>query len=80
MNEVAGAVRRFDTFTPENNPYGKHYCASLVMAGHRIIGKIEYYPPNYAGNDPHLADDPFAKRAMTIMLNKKSQSILCTNY
>lgn len=71
LNEVIGAVRRFDTFTPDNDPYGEHDCASLVVAGHRIIWKIDYYPPEDSSCDPDPVDRTTCKRVMTIMLGEE---------
>lgn len=67
MNEIVGAVRRFDKFTPDNDPYGEHDFASLVVAGHRIMWKIDYFPPD-GSNDPDPTDQESCKRIMTIML------------
>jgi len=38
-------VRRFDTFTPDNDPYGEHDFGALEHQGQRIFWKIDYYAP-----------------------------------
>lgn len=62
------AVAGFDAFTPENDPYSEHDCASLDVEGHRVVWKIDYYSPDLA----HHSDDPtnpsMTQRVMTIML------------
>ena len=69
MYAVVSAVRRFDQFTPDNDPYGEHDCAALVLAGLRIIWKIDYYPADGERADP--ADTASTKRVMTIMLGEE---------
>ena len=71
MYAVVSAVRHFDKFTPDNDPYGEHDCASLVVAGHRIIWKIDYYPADDIACDPDPASSKMVKRVMTIMLGEE---------
>lgn len=68
LNEIVEAVRCFNNFTPDNDPYGEHDCASLVVAERRIIWKIDYYPPDDDSLDTNPADNFGTKRVMTIML------------
>lgn len=68
LNEVVAAVRCFDSFTPDNDPYGEHDFASLVVGGHQIIWKIDYYPLEGIGEDPDPAVSKRCRRIMTIML------------
>lgn len=68
LNEIVGAVRCFDDFTPDNDPYGEHDFASLVVAGLRIIWKIDYYPPDGSSRDADPQNYATCKRVMTIML------------
>ena len=68
-DEVIRAVRLFDAFTPDNDPYGEHDCAVLAAGGERIIWKIDYYPRDRSRqSDPDPADPGTAMRVMTIML------------
>lgn len=64
---ILAAVRRFDAFTPDNDPHGEHDCAVLEAGGHRIIWKIDYLP-RQAEQDPDAALPETVTRVMTIML------------
>lgn len=61
-------IAAFDAFTPDNDPYGEHDCATLTVDGRRIIWKIDYYDASlkYASLDP--ADPAVTNRVMTVML------------
>ena len=61
-------MARFDAFNKDNDPYGEHDCATLVVEGHKIIWKIDYYDHSlqYASHDP--ADPTLTHRVMTVML------------
>ena len=62
------AMRRFDDFTPENDPYGEHDFGAFEHAGERFFFKIDTYA------DASLtcgAEDPLgasAVRILTLML------------
>ena len=64
---ILTAVRRFDAFTPDNDPHREHDCAVLEVGGHRIIWKIDYLP-RQEGQDPDAAVPETVTRVMTIML------------
>ena len=49
---VLAAVRSFDAFTPDNDPYGEHDCASLVIGADSIIWKIDYFDPSMTALAP----------------------------
>jgi hypothetical protein len=38
----AGAVARFDAFTPDNDPHGEHDFGLLTVEGRACLFKIEY--------------------------------------
>lgn len=44
---VVAAVREFDAFTPDNDPYGEHDCAFLEVDGEQFYFKFDYYDDNY---------------------------------
>jgi len=39
--DVLNAIRNFDTFTEDNDPYGEHDCAAIEVEGRRIFWKID---------------------------------------
>jgi hypothetical protein len=62
------AVRAFDAFSPDNDPYGEHDFGTMQVEGHTVMFKIDYYnlDPQYASPDP--ADPSVTCRVMTLML------------
>jgi len=62
------AVRGFDQFTPDNDPYGEHDFGSFEIASDKLFWKIDYYDLTleFGSNDP--ADPAQTKRVLTIML------------
>ena len=65
---VLAAVRAFDAFTEENDPWNEHDMGALDVAGHRIFFKLDYFDPTltYLSDDP--ADPTKTVRVLTIML------------
>ena len=62
------AVRLFNTFTPDNDPYGEHDFGSIEMFGNKWFWKIDYYADDqcqYGSEDP--ADPKKCFRVMTVM-------------
>lgn len=62
------ALRAFDTFTRDNDPYGEHDFGAFELEGERFFFKIDYYAPdlNAASEDP--ADPEKTVRVLTLML------------
>ena len=74
---VLAAVRAFDAFTDENDPWGEHDMGALDVevdgpgfgtTTHRIFFKHDYYDPtlSFLSDDP--ADPSKTVRVLTIML------------
>ena len=61
------AVRAFDAFTPENDPYEEHDFAAIVLDGERYFWKIDYFDLNLQYRSPDPSDPAFTVRVMTIM-------------
>jgi hypothetical protein len=68
--EVWSQVRRFDAFTPDNDPYGEHDFGSVEIDGAgRVFWKIDYYGDracNSGSEDPANPEQSY--RVLTIML------------
>jgi hypothetical protein len=45
--DILEAVRGFNMFTPDNDPYGEHDFAFFEVAGERFFFKFDYYDKNY---------------------------------
>lgn len=67
--EVLAAVRAFDSFTPDNDPYGEHDFGGITHpeAG-RIFWKIDYYDPTLTCGSEDPADPKRTCRVLTVML------------
>ena len=68
VRAVLRAVAAFDRFTPENDPWGEHDCASLAVEGVEIIWKIDYYDRQRQFHSPDPADPKLTLRVLTVML------------
>ncbi len=65
------AVRDFDAFTKDNNPYGENDFGKVDVDGHEIFFKIDYYDGNLEGGSSDPADDTITCRVLTIMLSSE---------
>ncbi len=66
--KVFQAVRKFNTFTPENDPYGEHDFGSVSLSGQKFFWKIDYYDRDYRFHSKNPADPNVTRRVLTIML------------
>ena len=60
------AVRNYDKFSEDNDPYGEHDFGSLDWDGQKIFWKIDYYDPAFKGWCDPLSPD--CERVLTVML------------
>ncbi|ESY31830.1 DUF3768 domain-containing protein [Mesorhizobium sp. C386A] len=67
VRDIISAITAFDGFTPENDPYGEHDCAVMVVNGIKIIWKIDYYDLSRRCHSPDPSDRNVTSRVMTIM-------------
>ena len=65
--QILQAIKSFDNFTPDNDPYGEHDFGEVHVNGERVWFKIEYYDKNMEGHTPDPADDKETHRVITIM-------------
>ena len=66
--KIIEAVRRYNTFHADNDPYGEHDFGSLVVEGHAVFFKIDYYDGDLQFHSPDPADPAVTHRVLTIML------------
>jgi hypothetical protein len=64
---VLERVRRFDEFTPENDPHGEHDFGSFDVAGVTYFFKVDYYSPDMEGGSEDPSDPSKTVRVLTIM-------------
>lgn len=68
LAQVLLAIRDFDDFTEENDPYGTHEFGSVQIAGETVFFKIDAYDENMEYGSPNPADPEVTRRVMTILL------------
>jgi hypothetical protein len=69
LDDLAGlmaAVRRFDEFTENNDPYQEHDFGEIKWSFSKVYWKIDYYDPDLKYGLAPL--DPKCRRIMTVML------------
>ncbi len=62
------AIRDFDSFTADNDPYEEHDFGALKVVGERMLWKIDYYDRDRRYGSPDPADPNVTTRILTIML------------
>ena len=67
VRTILEAVRDFDQFTPDNDPYGEHDFGSLEVEAHHIFFKIDSYEPTGSAGSEDPADSEKTLRVLTIM-------------
>ncbi|MBM6596505.1 DUF3768 domain-containing protein [Microvirga pudoricolor] len=68
IHKINQAVRAFDAFTPDNDPYGEHDFGSLTVEGHVVMFKIDAYDLDLQYASPDPTDPNVTCRVMTLML------------
>jgi hypothetical protein len=68
MLRIDQAVRAFDAFSPDNDPYGEHDFGTVHVEDHVILFKIDYYDLDLQFASPDPADPNVTCRVMTLML------------
>ena len=62
------AVRAFDTFNEENDPYGEHDFGILEVDGQKVYWKIDAYDPDMRYGSEDAADPALTLRVLTFCL------------
>lgn len=65
---IISLVQNFNTFTPDNDPYGEHDFLSIDYKGNKIFAKIDYYDLNNQYMSENPANPDITNRVLTIML------------
>ena len=65
---VIAAIRTFEAFSEDNDPWDEHDMAGVTVCDQRFFWKIDYYDRSllYGSEDP--ADPSVTTRVLTIML------------
>ncbi len=62
------AVRAFDAFTSDNDPYGEHDFGTVDVDGYVVMFNIDYYDLDLQYASPDPTDPNVTCRVMTLML------------
>lgn len=62
------AVRQFDAFNADNDPYHEHDMGVLTLGDERLFWKIDYYDLDHRYASPDPTDPEVTSRVLTIML------------
>ena len=66
-SRVLEAVRTFDAFTTDNDPYLEHDCGVVEVDGVSVIWKFDYYDPTFSVHSDDPGDPDLTGRVLTIM-------------
>jgi hypothetical protein len=64
---LMSAVRNFNLFSPDDDPYGEHDFGAVELTGEKFFFKIDYYDRTLEFASPDPADPRCTTRVMTIM-------------
>ena len=64
---VIAAVRAFDRFDGDNDPYGEHDFGAVEVAGERLFWRIEYYDRSLRLHSPDAANPAVTVRILTLL-------------
>jgi hypothetical protein len=67
ISTLLDCVRRFDAFTPDNDPHGEHDFGAFDDGGERFFWKIDYYDKEMQFASPDAADADVTMRVLTLM-------------
>lgn len=62
------AMREFDAFDKDNDPYGEHDFGHLLVEGRKLFWKIDYYDPAMLNGSDDPTDVKVTRRVLTVML------------
>ncbi len=66
--EALAAVRAFDSFGEDNDPYGEHDFGSFTIEGIKLFWKIDYYDLFLEGGASDPSDPHATRRVLTVFL------------
>jgi hypothetical protein len=68
VGEILAAVRSYDTFTADNDPYGEYDFGSFHWREVQVFWKWDYYDLDYSMHSPDPTDETVTARVLTVML------------
>lgn len=68
LRAILLAVQRYDTFTPDNDPYEEHDFGKIEFGEQVIFWKFDYYDLDLSMMSPDPSDPTVTARVLTVML------------
>lgn len=68
IRQALDAVRTFDAFTKDNDPWREHDFGVVEIEGEKVFWKIDYYDLTLTMGSQNPANEAVTKRILTIML------------
>ena len=65
---ILAQVRSYDSFTPDNDPYGEHDFGSFHHGAVQVFWRWDYYDLDYSMHSPDPADEAVTARVLTVLL------------
>lgn len=65
---VMSAVRSFNAFSEDNDPWGEHDFGAIELDGEKVFFKFDYYAPDLQSGSENPANEGGTHRVLTIML------------
>lgn len=62
------AVRSFDQFSDDNDPWGEHDFGAVEIGDEKVFWKIDYYDPTLTTGSDNPANEAATHRVLTLML------------
>lgn len=66
--DAVAAVRSFDNFSDDNDPWGEHDFGAVEVHGEKVFFKIDYYTLDLTAGSENPANEGETHRVLTIML------------
>jgi hypothetical protein len=71
IRKAVDAVRAFDAFTDDNDPWGEHDFGAVEIDGEKVFWKIDAYDPSLTTVSENPANEAKTYRVLTIMLARE---------
>lgn len=71
LDEILLAVRQFNNFNADNDPYGEHDFGKIELFGETIFWKFDYYDHTLEFGSEDPSDPAVTCRVLTIMLSRE---------
>lgn len=68
VQEAFTAVRSFDKFDKDNDPWGEHDFGAFELDGEKLFWKIDAYDLSMSMGSPNPANEAVTRRVLTVML------------